>query len=502
MGEERASNYYNKIYAENSKYNKSPEEMIYHKLWNKALQEMIKINPKYIVDLGCGPGYMEELIAGKSKLTELTFEKCFGFDFSEVAINKCREKTQDNEKFVFEIADLTKINLSSELSKYNINFNETLFISFEFLEHVTHDLEILQSIPDNVKILFSVPSYNSKGHVRFFTSIDQIYQRYSKIVHIDYMETIVINNDPAKYKVIYLCFATRTVKPNVWRWDRLENDKPVEMTVGIPALNAEKIIWLALESLANQVNVDFAWELICLEEEAKSRAIIQDYITKLPGCVRIIHESIKPDQSIYNINKYTLMEKWVKMANDADPQSRIFVKQAVDDYSPPNRLRIHYEHFKNPDCYYSTQLRGYFYNIITGKYCFYDGTKKQKQKKTTTLNHLNMALRTLILRSIPLPEKPLLSSNDTYIFKTMIKMIGIDPQKNKIVFTDDEIDPNNWKNGFFTDGCNIISIYRRSAYNKVLCNCMFPINSPTDFNIPSYIMERLITMRNKNNKKN
>lgn len=283
-----------------------------------------------------------------------------------------------------------------------------------------------------------------------------------------------------------------------WQWNDINNKKPIEMTVALPAINADKIIWLALESLKNQINITFAWELICLEEEGKSRSIIKKYVKQLPGCVRIVHGIIDPKKGKYNIDRYTLLEKWIDIANYADSNSKIFVKHACDCYSPAKRLYIHYEHFKNPNCYYSTQPKGYFYNIITKKYFLYNGYKDNRNiighikdpKNRITTPHLNMALRTEDMRRITLPDEPLLAGIDKYIFITLLKN---KPSDQKIIYTDDEIDPNNWKGSLDTDGYNNISLPRRKYYKKDVKkpDWIISVEYPTGLNVPLYILKKL-----------
>ncbi len=45
-------------------------------------------------------------------------------------------------------------------------------------------------------------------------------------------------------------------------WANDKNTNPIIMTVALPILNGEKIVWLALEGLRRQINIDFNWELI------------------------------------------------------------------------------------------------------------------------------------------------------------------------------------------------------------------------------------------------
>ena len=299
------------------------------------------------------------------------------------------------------------------------------------------------------------------------------------------------------------------------------------MTVALPALKANKIIWLALESLKNQIKINFAWELIVFEEEGMSKKIIQSYVGLLPGCVRIIYKTITKEDAFYKLedikkNKctsyYTLLEKWINMARVADKNSKIFVKHAVDCYSPPKRLYIHYEHFKNDMCYYSTQPKGYFYNINLDKWLLYDGYKLEPinwyrygpwkinylddnyiDDPTISVRgcHLNMALRTNIMKLIPISPEPKRSGLDGYILYNMSYIIGYRPEETKIVFTDDEVDEDNWKYSIDTDGHNNISS-RGKFYKKdpiyARYNWYVPFEDDYIFDnkfIPKYVLDKL-----------
>jgi hypothetical protein len=318
-------------------------------------------------------------------------------------------------------------------------------------------------------------------------------------------------------------FSVDFILKNTWIWKLPNNNKDIVMTVALPALNAKKIIWLALESLKNQIDVNFAWELIVFEEKGESKKIVQSYAGLLPGCVRIIYKTITKDDAFYKIedikkNKctsyYTLLEKWINMSKIADKNSKIFVKHAVDCYSPPKRLYIHYEHFKNNNCYYSTQPKGYFYNINLNKYFLYDGLKiepydwknyykhrkiyykKIRNNKNIIYRgcHLNMALKTNIMKQVPLPNSPLRAGLDGYILYNITKIINISPEERKIIFDDQEINKDNWKYSLDTDGYNNISMTRSKIYNhydKNKPHCIPVGSNNIDLKIPKYIMDRL-----------
>lgn len=251
-------------------------------------------------------------------------------------------------------------------------------------------------------------------------------------------------------------------------WNNQEDPRPIEMTVGLPALNAKKIIWLPLESLRRQKKIDFGWELLIWEEDGESLKVVESFIGKLPNCQRIIYRSIDPEidgrQTGSFQGKFILIDKWLGMAQLADSESRIFVFQDADDYSPPKRLWIHYQHFQNPDCLYSTQTKGLFINLRNQKKIFFDGWVKENNSEFLTWNHLNKAVLTQDLMKVPTTNRN--RGIDTYIRNCIEKNRQISFREKKYIFEDSEIDPENWKYGFFTDGQNNISRSRLKYYSE------------------------------------
>ena len=323
-----------------------------------------------------------------------------------------------------------------------------------------------------------------------------------------------------------------------WIWNDKNNKKKIELTVGLPILKGEKIVWLALESLKNQINTDdFAWELIVIEEFGLSSNIVKEFCGKMPDCARVLFIDASQYMGYYprewmvgKKSNITLLEKWITMANMADKKSRILVKQAADCYSSSNRLNIHYQHFKNKDCYYSTQLKGYFYNIHNEKYFLYNGEKiepfnwykcalKFKNKpiwqnsimKKANWNsliyfnknmkyrscHLNMALDINIVKQLTMPKEPRLKSIDTFMIICVFLMVNKNLGKYRIVYTDDEIDKDNWKYSLDTDGYNNISLSRKNSYEipSVRGHCIPIEKNDIELDVPKYIMDKLKTIK-------
>ncbi len=258
-------------------------------------------------------------------------------------------------------------------------------------------------------------------------------------------ESIKINKN--KFKLL----SNKGDKIYEWKNNKVKGN--ILLTVALPVYRGKKIIWLALESLRRQTNINFLWELIIIEESGESFKIVEEFLCKFPKCARVVYKSLG--------KRILLIDKWIQIGKLSARTSKVYVLQAADCYSPPKRLYIHNRHFQNRKCYFSTQVKGLFFNLINKKAILYNGRIRDKKRKYVTSNHLNMALRTPDMRRI----KPIKKNRgiDRYIRESIVKIHRIKPL-GKYIFTDGEIDKNNWKYGFDTDGCNNISLRRRKLY--------------------------------------
>lgn len=196
MGKELPDKYYDKVYRKSKEYRKKAEDVIYYELWMNGIAHVKKIKPDIIIDLGCGPGHFEELLEKHCE-----FKKCVGYDFSSFALGMAKDKIVSNN-INFEQADLVNDVIDF---KNKHEGNKIMFVSYEFLEHVEADLKILNNICVGSYISFSVPSYNSKGHVRFFKNREEVLERYSKIIKfIDTKELRYEDN-----KIIFICLGIK-----------------------------------------------------------------------------------------------------------------------------------------------------------------------------------------------------------------------------------------------------------------------------------------------------
>jgi len=247
------------------------------------------------------------------------------------------------------------------------------------------------------------------------------------------------------------------------------NEK-VTMTVALPAYKCHDIIWLALESLKKQIMLDFHWELICIEEYGYSRKYFIEYAKQFPNCKRVIHVGIDPIKLGIKSGNYKgifpLINKWMVISELADKNSHIFVMHASDDYSPPKRLHIHNEHFKNPKCIISSQPICVFYNVKTKKYILYNALKT---KTRYTHTQPNMAYNITNVKKFVTNKTPKFNKYiDGHILKCILNGLGIDKLDATNHLQDIDLDKDNWKYGLFTDGFNTISLSRSDIYDKTI----------------------------------
>jgi 2-polyprenyl-3-methyl-5-hydroxy-6-metoxy-1,4-benzoquinol methylase len=186
---EQTKDFYNQIYktgGSNKEYFKEPEDSIYYLIWKDILNKLN--NTEKILDLGCGVGQFAKLLIKNGK------KYLFGIDFSEEAILQAKKNNIGDES-AFIWADLNQINFDGSKNVY-----DTVLIC-EVLEHIENDLDILNKIHKDKRVIFSVPNYMSKGHVRCFNNFDEIINRYSKLIEFDIYKEFFIGN---KGNIIYL----------------------------------------------------------------------------------------------------------------------------------------------------------------------------------------------------------------------------------------------------------------------------------------------------------
>ncbi|MEN9406488.1 MAG: hypothetical protein RLZ12_772 [Bacillota bacterium] len=272
-------------------------------------------------------------------------------------------------------------------------------------------------------------------------------------------------------------------------WQTAPLTQPIELTVALPILNNQELIWFPLTSLSKQTEVDFGWELISYEEEGLSRATIQEFANELPGCRRIIHRTIKPGDGLFPPS-YTLLEKWVNMARIASASSRILVAQASDDYSPRYRLKGHYVNFQQAGCNFSKRSKGYFFDLNSHKYACFDISKHQ-DPQVRLRQGLDIACNLESVRSLQLPPWPCFRYIDNFFSRKT-------PLTEESVSYYDQIFPEAALDGLVTDGYNSISHTRQEVYqNKRSYRHLYALSTPPKLSIAKEVLDKLKQLQPK-----
>lgn len=155
----------------NQEYLKRFYETEYFFPWSVVVNIIKKeLNDFSFLDIGCGPG----------QFAEMCFENGIinysGIDLSKIAIEMAKKNNPSHaEKFIH-----------LDVNKKNINFGDfDAFIALEVLEHIYDDLSLVSGLPSGKNVIFSVPNYDSKTHVRVFKNPEEIINRYSRLINID-----------------------------------------------------------------------------------------------------------------------------------------------------------------------------------------------------------------------------------------------------------------------------------------------------------------------------
>ncbi len=149
---------------------------IYSELWATVVEHTKGFSE--VVDLGCGPGHFPQML--RQKGVEIPYT---GYDFSAVALKQARDKNLENCNF-------------NQANLYEIGKIESdNFVCLEVLEHIERDLELLEAtVPTGANIIFSVPNYNSRGHVRTFATEEEVIDRYSGLLTLSHIDTILFGS--------------------------------------------------------------------------------------------------------------------------------------------------------------------------------------------------------------------------------------------------------------------------------------------------------------------
>lgn len=183
------ADYYDKIYS--IPYDTGRFQSIYDTILNWAKQEP---EPR-ILEIGCGVGILGSWLYNLCE--DRNNSVYHGFDFSETALAKCPEIIQNS---IF-------INNAYNKKVWQTYFNNhdyNIVVAVEVFEHL-NDLKVIAMIPKGVTVLFSVPDFDSKPHLRTYPNMKAIAEWYDDVMKIEDFARF----SGSEGKVIWICKATK-----------------------------------------------------------------------------------------------------------------------------------------------------------------------------------------------------------------------------------------------------------------------------------------------------
>lgn len=184
MGEEQSEHFYDqRLDRVSIPYESSPWRPIYDAVVRLLLEHKDTITS--ILDVGCGTGRCAEAIR-RAGLKEY-----IGLDFSSARINEAKSYVPEfSTKF-------KKLEVFSQ-EALQLFLQHDTFIMTEFLEHVSADLDVIKRVPLNSLLIFSVPNFDSAGHVRHFESAQEVIERYQKLLYFPLIDNPIEISKPKR----------------------------------------------------------------------------------------------------------------------------------------------------------------------------------------------------------------------------------------------------------------------------------------------------------------
>ncbi|MFG0319559.1 MAG: class I SAM-dependent methyltransferase [Planctomycetota bacterium JB042] len=162
---ERASGYYDSMYAESEQYDRPYFRSHYYFLWTVIVDRIRRRRPAKVLEVGCGVGQFAEFLVAQGGVAYT------GFDFSPQAIEKARAKRIDGARF--EVGDALETDLFETVEHDRL-------VCTEVLEHVERDLDIVARIRPGTRCICTVPNFPYESHVRHFADAAEVEGRYGE----------------------------------------------------------------------------------------------------------------------------------------------------------------------------------------------------------------------------------------------------------------------------------------------------------------------------------
>jgi SAM-dependent methyltransferase len=161
IGAERTADWYDKKFARTPSYHGPYPGSPYYFLWSVIVDRIRRAGLRRVLDIGCGTGQLA------AYLRDQGIDSYVGIDFSPKAIEYAR-RSAPHARFV--VGDARTSDIYTE--------DHDVLICTEVLEHIADDLAVVERFRPRTRCIFSVPSFDSAGHVRFFSDTSEVVERY------------------------------------------------------------------------------------------------------------------------------------------------------------------------------------------------------------------------------------------------------------------------------------------------------------------------------------
>jgi SAM-dependent methyltransferase len=160
------AHWYDAAYSAMDGYYGTPYwESPYYFLWSVLADRIRSAGARRIVDIGCGPGQFAACLFGLASIEEYS-----GIDFSPQAVAMAKRFCPEGR---YVVGDATTTTIHDETP-------HDIVICSEVLEHVPADHAVIARFRPGVRSLCTVPNFPYPSHVRHFSSIDQVRDRYQE----------------------------------------------------------------------------------------------------------------------------------------------------------------------------------------------------------------------------------------------------------------------------------------------------------------------------------
>jgi 2-polyprenyl-3-methyl-5-hydroxy-6-metoxy-1,4-benzoquinol methylase len=165
MKQEQSELYYDEAFRTRQQYGLTVDaEHSWHSELYSAVEKVLDKKER-IIELGCGTGQFAQ------RLLKEKYNYVMGLDFSEVGIVMSSKRCKADR-----FHQINLYNLVPEVYAYI----DTILI-LEVLEHLERDIEVISVIPSGKRFVGSIPKFDDTAHVRYFTSLQQVEERYSEL---------------------------------------------------------------------------------------------------------------------------------------------------------------------------------------------------------------------------------------------------------------------------------------------------------------------------------